>query len=77
MACNCLMDCSADEKDDYDAEFDRMREATMKSRQEKAREELESTAQSIEDLKKKLSSAREQVLTCYILHFLLIIHSSC
>lgn len=50
-----------DEKDEYDAEFDRMREATMKSRQEKAKEELASVLETIEDLKKKLLSAKEQV----------------
>jgi hypothetical protein len=39
-----------------------MREATMKSRQVKVREELEVLKENMEDLKRKLAFAKEQVM---------------
>jgi hypothetical protein len=61
MLLNASCRCDVDEGDEYDVEFNRMREATMKSRQVKVHEELEVIKESIEDLKKKLSFAKEQV----------------
>lgn len=48
-------------RDEYDDDFDRMREATLKSRQEKAKEELAEVTKNVELMKKNLAAAKEQV----------------
>ena len=59
-------------RDEYDDDFDRMREASLKSRQEKAREELAEVTKNVELMNKNLASAKEQVsrtnnVTCLLL----------
>lgn len=51
----------AEEYDDYDREFDKMREATLKTRGVQAREELASAKQNVDECRKNLEYAREQV----------------
>ncbi|XP_035829673.1 dynein heavy chain 5, axonemal isoform X2 [Aplysia californica] len=50
-----------EEYDDYDAEFDRMREATLKTRQVQAKEELSEAQKNLEECRSNLAYAREQV----------------
>ncbi|XP_053397319.1 dynein axonemal heavy chain 5-like isoform X6 [Mercenaria mercenaria] len=51
-----------EEYDDYDREFDKMREATLKTRGVQAREELTTAKTQLEECRKQLEYAREQVL---------------
>lgn len=51
----------AEEYDDYDVEFDRMREATLKTRQVQAKEELEDAQKMLVQCRSNLSYAKEQV----------------
>ena len=50
-----------EEYDDYDKEFDKMREATLKTRGVQAREELITSRVTVEECRKQLEHAREQV----------------
>ncbi|XP_070190368.1 uncharacterized protein [Littorina saxatilis] len=51
-----------EEYDDYDAEFDKMREATLKTRQVQAKEEYAEAQKRVEDCRHQLDHARSQVL---------------
>ncbi|XP_052807484.1 dynein axonemal heavy chain 5-like isoform X7 [Mya arenaria] len=51
-----------EEYDDYDKEFDKMREATLKTRGVQAREELSGAKTQVEECRKNLEYAREQVV---------------
>ena len=50
-----------EEYDEYDREFDKMREATLKTRGVQAKEELASATKHVEECRKHLDYAREQV----------------
>ncbi|XP_023932047.1 dynein heavy chain 5, axonemal-like isoform X1 [Lingula anatina] len=51
-----------EEYDDYDKEFDRLRETKLKTRQVKAVEELAAAKKKVEEWRKNLEYAKEQVL---------------
>ncbi|XP_076466964.1 uncharacterized protein LOC143298129 [Babylonia areolata] len=51
-----------EEYDDYDAEFDKMREATLKTRQVQAKEEYAEAQKRVEECRQQLDHARSQVL---------------
>ena len=51
-----------EEYDEYDREFDKMREATLKTRGVQAKEELASATKHVEECRKNLDYARDQVL---------------
>ncbi|KAK3577475.1 hypothetical protein CHS0354_032326 [Potamilus streckersoni] len=51
-----------EEYDDYDKEFDKMREATLKTRQVQAKEEHALAQKNVEECLKQLEYAKEQVL---------------
>ncbi|CAL1527205.1 unnamed protein product [Lymnaea stagnalis] len=51
-----------EEYDQYDAEFDRMREANLKSRQIQAKDELASSKAHVEECRTNLAYARQQVM---------------
>ena len=59
---------SIEERDEYDDEFEKLRELTLKNRQVQSKEELEETKLKIEECQKKLKSQKEQVLVllCFI-----------
>lgn len=48
-------------RDEYDEDFDRMREASLKTKQERAKEELSDVIENIEQLKRGLATAKEKV----------------
>lgn len=50
-----------EERDEYDDEFDKMREENLKTRHYQAKEELITAQKSVEDCNKKLANARQQV----------------
>ena len=50
-----------EEYDEYDREFDKMREATLKTRGVQAKEELGNATKHVEECRKHLDYAREQV----------------
>ncbi|GFN75495.1 dynein beta chain, ciliary [Plakobranchus ocellatus] len=54
--------CSTEDYDEYDAEFDRMREANLKTRQVQAKEELELAQVKLDECRQKLAYARDQVM---------------
>ena len=51
-----------EEYDDYDREFDKMREATLKTRGVQAREELTTAKAQVDECRKQLDYAKEQVI---------------
>ncbi|KAL4232681.1 hypothetical protein ACF0H5_007369 [Mactra antiquata] len=51
-----------EEYDDYDREFDKMREATLKTRGVQAREELSAAKGQVDECRKNLDYAKDQVL---------------
>ena len=53
----------AEERDEYDDEFDRMREANLKTRVVQAQEELKDASKRVDDCRLKLSHARAQART--------------
>ena len=50
-----------EERDEYDEEFDRMREANLKTRQVQAKEEYSDAVKNVDKCRKNLATAREQV----------------
>ena len=50
-----------EERDEYDEEFDRMREANLKTRQVQAKEEYSDAVKNVDRCRKNLATAREQV----------------
>lgn len=52
--------------DEYDREFTRMKEESLKSKQSKLLEELEQARHAVEDCKRALSDKRKQVIfSCF------------
>ncbi|XP_064629693.1 uncharacterized protein LOC135488785 isoform X2 [Lineus longissimus] len=51
----------AEDYDDYDKEFDRIREANLKDRHLKAKEELAIAIKNVDDCRRNLESAKQQV----------------
>ena len=68
-----------EEYDEYDAEFDRMREATLKTRQVQAKEEMVEAQKRLEACRTELAYARDQVWSKHFVSHLcckFIYHSS-
>ena len=63
----CLIFPLIEEYDEYDKEFDKMREATLKTRGVQAKEELSSATKHVDECRKQLDYAKEQV---FVLIFL-------
>lgn len=61
----CCYFCCAEEYDDYDAEFDKMREATLKTRQVQAKEEYAEAQKRVEECRQQLEHAKSQVQRDY------------
>ena len=64
----CLKECDAqcclpfiEERDEYDDEFDRMREENLKTRVVQAQEELKDANKRVDDCRTKLGHAKAQV----------------
>ncbi|XP_067674368.1 uncharacterized protein [Haliotis asinina] len=51
-----------EEWDDYDVEFDKMREATLKTRQVQAKEEYGQAQKTLEECRRSLEDSRQQVI---------------
>ena len=51
----------SEERDEYDDEFDRMREANLQTRQVQAKEEYADAVKSVDECRKSLAYAKEQV----------------
>ena len=51
----------SEERDEYDDEFDRRREANLKTRQVQAKEEHAEAVKMVDECRKNLAHAREQV----------------
>ncbi len=56
---NCVF---TEERDEYDDEVDRMREANLQTRQVQAKEEYTEAVKTLEECRKNLAYAKEQVL---------------
>ena len=55
----------AEERDEYDEEFDKMREENLKTRQVQAKEEYVTAVKVVEECRTNLGYAKEQVnMTC-------------
>ena len=54
---------STEERDEYDDEFDRMREANLKTRLVQAKDEYTAAVTTVEECRGKLSYAKQQVNT--------------
>lgn len=52
----------SEEYDEYDAEFDRMREANLKTRQVQAKDELALAQSQVEQCRASLAYAKQQVI---------------
>ena len=52
---------STEDRDEYDDEFDRKREANLKTRQVQAKEEYDEAVKTVDTCRKNLAYAKEQV----------------
>lgn len=48
-------------RDEYDDDFDRMRQASLKTKQERAKQELGAVIENVDRLRQRLRSAKDQV----------------
>lgn len=55
--------CAADDYDEYDKEFDKIREESLKEREKQAKGEINRTKQRLLDLKSKQGYAKAQART--------------
>ncbi len=51
----------SEDRDEYDDEFDKMREANLKTRCVQAKEEYEDAVKNVDQCRKNLAYAKEQV----------------
>ena len=59
-----------EERDEYDEEFDKRREANLKTRQIQAKDEYAEAVRTVEECRKNLAYAKEQVCHLAISNFL-------